>query len=93
MKLVHRNRSLFGSPAHLEAIAPLPEIWSQWRRQKLPLYLFLALCFNLVVAPVVYAAADGEFSRTQSWALGLLGLSTVALAVYLFVVMFAPEKF
>lgn len=71
----------------------ISEIWSQWRRQKLPLYLFLALCFNLVVAPVVYAASNNEFSRSQAWALGLLGLGTLALAIYLFFVMFTPEKF
>lgn len=74
----------------LEAIA---EIWSAWRRQKLPLYLFLGMCFNLVVAPVVYAASGNDLSHTQAWALGLLGLATVALAVYLFFVMFVPEKF
>lgn len=56
-------------------------------------YLFLAICLNLVVAPVVYAASGSEFSRTQAWALGLLGLGTVALSVYLFFVMFVPEKF
>ncbi len=57
------------------------------------LYLFLAICFNLVVAPVVHAATSSEFSRSQAWSLGLLGLGTVALAVYLFFVMFVPEKF
>jgi hypothetical protein len=66
---------------------------SEWRRQKLPLYLFLALCFNLVLAPVVYAASSSQLSRSQAWALGLLGLAIVALSVYLFFVMFAPEKF
>lgn len=71
----------------------ISEIWSQWRRRKLPLYLFLALCFNLVVAPVVYAASNNEFSRSQAWALGLLGLGTLALSIYLFFVMFTPEKF
>lgn len=76
-----------------QAIEEVAEIWSEWRRQKLPLYLFLGLCFNLIVAPVVYAASGNEFSRTQAWALGLLGLSTVALSVYLFFVMFVPEKF
>lgn len=93
MKLFHLNRSISLPRPSLQAIAGVTEIWSEWRRQKLPLYLFLALCFNLVLAPVVDAAANGEFSRTQSWALGLLGLSTVALSVYLFFVMFVPEKF
>ena len=68
-------------------------IGSEWRRQKLPLYLFLAMCLNLVVAPVVYAASEGGFSRVQAWAIGLLGLVTVALSIYLFFVMFQPERF
>ncbi|AFY32018.1 K(+)-transporting ATPase subunit F [Calothrix sp. PCC 7507] len=84
-----RTLALKSSPI-LEEIT---EIWRQWRRQKLPLYLFLAMCFNLVVAPVVYAATDEQLSRSQSWALGILGLVTLGLAIYLFFVMFVPEKF
>ena len=61
--------------------------------RKHSLYLFLALSLNLVIAPVVYAATGNEFSRTQAWTLGLLGLGTVALSIYLFFVMFVPEKF
>ncbi|KAF3890104.1 MULTISPECIES: potassium-transporting ATPase subunit F [Nostocales] len=68
------------------------EIWLQWRRQKLPLYLFLAMCFNLIVAPVVCAATGEQFSHFQAWALGLLGLVTLSLSTYLFFVMFVPEK-
>jgi len=85
----------FFLPFHLatQVLEETVEIWAVWRRQRLPLYLFLALCFNLIVAPVVYAASGHEFSRTQSWALGLLGLGTLALFVYLFFVMFVPEKF
>ncbi len=71
----------------------LHDLVREWRRQKLPLHLFLALCFNLLIAPVVYAASANEFSRSQSYALGLLGLATVALSVYLFFVMIAPERF
>lgn len=55
--------------------------------------LFLLLCLNLVAAPVVYAAANDSFSRNQSYALGVLLLGTIALAAYLFVVMFQPERF
>jgi hypothetical protein len=93
MKLNPLKSSLLPSQAATQALEEISEIWSEWRRQKLPLYLFLALCFNLIVAPVVYAASGNEFSRTQAWSLGLLGLGTVALSVYLFFVMFAPEKF
>lgn len=62
-------------------------------RQKLPLSLFLALCLNLILAPAVLAAANGELLRHQAYWLALLGLATVAIAIYLFVVMFVPEKF
>ena len=71
----------------------LSEIWSEWRRQKLPLYLFLGLCFNLFLAPAVFAATGGDLSRTQAYWLAALGLVTVALAIYLFFVMFVPERF
>ncbi|NMG08721.1 ATPase [Brasilonema sp. UFV-L1] len=76
----------------MNVLEEVTEIWSAWRRQKLPLYLFLAMCFNLVVSPLVLAA-DQKLSHTQSWALGLLGIVTVGLSVYLFFVMFVPERF
>jgi F subunit of K+-transporting ATPase (Potass_KdpF) len=76
-----------------QVLEDISEICSDWRKQKLPLYLFLGMCFNLVVAPVVYAATGEQFSRTQAWALGLLGLVTLSLSIYLFFVMFVPEKF
>ncbi len=76
-----------------QALDELQDTWTESHRQKLPRYLFLALCFNLALAPVVYAAAGNELSRSQAWALGLLGLSTVALSIYLFFVMFVPERF
>lgn len=62
-------------------------------RHKLPLYLLLSLCLNLVIAPLVYAASNTVLSRSQAWALGLLGLGAVAVSIYLFFVMFVPEKF
>ncbi|MBD2060050.1 potassium-transporting ATPase subunit F [Oculatella sp. FACHB-28] len=86
--------NLYSKPPSLAQTTEfISESWLEWRRQKLPLYLFLALCFNLVVAPVVYASSGNEFSRTQAWSLGLLGLGTVVLSIYLFFVMFVPEKF
>ncbi len=75
------------------AIETAIEIWSEWRRQKFPLYIFLAMCLNVIVAPVVYAATDEKFSHFQAWSLGLLGLTAVALSTYLFFVMFVPERF
>lgn len=93
MKLNSLKPSLPSLETATQALEAVSEIWFQWRRQKLPMYLFLALCFNLVIAPVVYAVSGNEFSRSQAWPLGLLGLGTAALSVYLFFVMFVPEKF
>jgi K+-transporting ATPase KdpF subunit len=68
-------------------------VWSEWRFQKLPLAIFVALCLNLLIAPIVYAAADGTLERRSAWAIGVLGLVTLAVIVYLFVVVFQPERF
>ncbi|WP_204368582.1 potassium-transporting ATPase subunit F [Neosynechococcus sphagnicola] len=76
-----------------QTLDTISEIGSEWRRQKLPLYLFLGLCFNLILAPAVLAATGGDLSRTQAYWLGALVLLTVALSIYLFFVMFVPERF
>jgi hypothetical protein len=69
------------------------ELLFEWRRHKVPLYLFLGLCFNLILAPAVFAATGGDLSRSQAYWLGALGLVTLVLSIYLFFVMFVPEKF
>jgi K+-transporting ATPase KdpF subunit len=71
----------------------LVTIWQAWGRRKYPTYLFLALCFNLLLASTVFAATGDAFSRPQIYALGILGIGTVSLSIYLFVVMFQPERF
>ncbi len=63
------------------------------RKHPLPFRLFLGLCFNLILAPAVLAASDGAISRGNAYALGVLALVTVALAIYLFAVMLQPERF
>jgi K+-transporting ATPase KdpF subunit len=74
----------------LEGIQP---VWSRLYQRKVPRYLLLLLCLNLVIAPAVQAATGNQFSRNQAYALGILGLVTLAVAIYLFVVMFQPERF
>ncbi|WP_201320551.1 potassium-transporting ATPase subunit F [Pseudanabaena sp. lw0831] len=75
------------------SIEDLKGLWQLSIKKKYPKYLFLLLCFNLIVAPAVYAANADSFTRTQAYALGLLGIVTVGFSIYLFVVMFQPEKF
>lgn len=79
----------------------LPRDWSeagemlreQWKRNPLPIQLFLLLCLNLLIAPSVDAATGEEITRRAAYAIGILGIVTVGLGVYLFVVIFQPERF
>ena len=64
-----------------------------WQRHPIPVQLFLVMCFNLIIFPAVYAAADEGLTRKAAWGLSLLGLVIVGLAVYLIVVIFQPEIF
>ncbi|MBV8882964.1 MAG: potassium-transporting ATPase subunit F [Chroococcidiopsidaceae cyanobacterium CP_BM_RX_35] len=74
-------------------VEEIDAICSRWFKRKLPLVLFLVLCLNLVVAPAVYAATGGAVARFSAYAIGLLGLVTFGLCIYLFVVVFQPECF
>jgi hypothetical protein len=74
-------------------IKDLTSLWQLSTKKKYPIYLFLGICLNLVVAPAVYAANAEGFTRFQAYALGLLGLVTFSFSIYLFAVMFQPEKF
>ncbi len=65
----------------------------QLRHRPLPLQVFLLMCLNLVVAPAVYATTGEAISRKAAYAIGLLALVTLALTIYLFVVVFQPERF
>jgi K+-transporting ATPase KdpF subunit len=76
-----------------ELVQILSFIWSQSRRQRLPLGIFIVLCLNLAIAPVVYAAADGTLERRSAWAIGILGFVTITIVIYLFVAVFQPERF
>ncbi len=65
----------------------------QLKRNQLPIQLFLLLCLNLVIAPAVNAATGEEITRKAAYALGILGLVTLGLVIYLFAVIFQPERF
>ncbi len=68
-------------------------IWLQRRKQQILLAICIFLSFNVVIVPLVYAATDGTLSRPSTWAIGILGAVTLALVIYLFVVVFQPERF
>jgi K+-transporting ATPase KdpF subunit len=77
----------------LTVIEDLGSISNKFYSRKLHRYLLWSSAINLILAPVVYAATGGTISREQSYALGLLGVVTLALSIYLFAVIFQPEKF
>lgn len=83
---------LFGKHLSSQLTESRSFLRSQWQKRPLPLQLFLLLCLNLIIAPAVQAAAGGV-TRGNAYALGLLGLVTLGLAVYLFVVILQPERF
>ncbi|MBE9213205.1 K(+)-transporting ATPase subunit F [Plectonema cf. radiosum LEGE 06105] len=89
MKLINLKQKVFLTTNQFDFIS---FIWSEWRRQKFPLWIFLGLCLNIIVAPAVYAATP-NIERTTAYALGVLGLVTVGLGVYLFAVILQPERF
>ncbi len=65
----------------------------QWQKNPLPIQIFLLLCLNLLIAPAVDAATGAEITRKAAYALGILGMVIAGLSIYLFVVIFQPERF
>ncbi len=88
-----RRVDFLGGFLSVDVVEGVGFVWSQWRRQKLPLVIFLILCLNLVVAPAVYAATGGQLDRRYVYSIGLLALVTLGLCIYLFAVVFQPERF
>ncbi len=89
MKPVMRFRQLM--PVNLNDGVEL--LQEQWKTNPLPIGIFVVMCLNLVIAPAVYASAGESITHKAAWAIGLLALVTVALAIYLFAVILQPERF
>ncbi|MBZ8182419.1 potassium-transporting ATPase subunit F [Oscillatoria salina] len=73
-----------------EAVDMLRE---HWRNHRGATILFFTLCFNLIIAPAIYAATGENIARPNAYAIGILILVTLSLSVYLFLVIFQPERF
>lgn len=93
MKLLNLGSDQQKGSKLVQILEDLSELWTLWRRQRLPQGLFWALCLNLILAPAVLAATGESFTRSQAYWLSALLLVTISLSVYLFWVMFEPEKF
>ncbi|MBD2337194.1 K(+)-transporting ATPase subunit F [Calothrix sp. FACHB-156] len=68
-------------------------VWPKLRKQQFLLSTLIVLGFTLAFTPVVYAASDVSLESRTTWAIGILGLVTLSLVIYLFVVVFQPERF
>ncbi|MEO3707383.1 potassium-transporting ATPase subunit F [Trichormus azollae HNT15244] len=66
---------------------------STCKRNRLPLSLFLLLCFNLLLSLVVQAATSVAESPFSTYTITLFGVVTLSLCVYLLVVIFQLEEF
>ena len=69
------------------------DVLARFWQKRIPKILLLALLSAVVIAPAVQAATGVSLDRGQMFALVLLGITTVSLSVYLFVVIFQPERF
>lgn len=52
-----------------------------------------AFLLNLAIAPSIHAASGGAIDRSAAYALGLLIIIVLGLALYLAVAIIQPERF
>ncbi len=71
----------------------MQDVLTRFWQKRVPKILLLALLSSVAIAPAVQAATGISLDRGQMLALVLLGITTVSLSVYLFVVIFQPERF
>lgn len=88
-----KNFDNFDSISPDEAKGIIALIQTQGKRNFLPLSLFFLLSSNLIFAPIIYAATGEEITRKAAWAIGVLILVMIAIALYLLAVILQPERF
>ncbi|MBE9090917.1 MAG: potassium-transporting ATPase subunit F [Microcystis sp.] len=63
------------------------------RKNRFFWYIFLNFCLTILFSSIVQASTGSAINRGQAFALTLLGLVAFALFIYLFLVIFVPERF
>lgn len=89
MKSSSQNK--FSFPQNI--IETIKNIGDRFLKNPLAIVLFLTISLNLIIAPVVMAASGAEITRNTAYAIGILYCVTIALSIYLFTVIFQPERF
>jgi K+-transporting ATPase KdpF subunit len=74
-------------------IETIQNIGARFIKNPLAMALFITISLNLIIAPVVMAASGTEITRNTAYAIGILYCVTLALSIYLFTVIFQPERF
>ncbi|BAU63872.1 K+-transporting ATPase, F subunit [Stanieria sp. NIES-3757] len=74
-------------------IETIQNISDRFTKNPVAKVLFLTMSLNLVIAPAVMAASSNEITRNTAYAIALLYCVTIALSIYLFTVIFQPERF
>ncbi|MEA5571708.1 potassium-transporting ATPase subunit F [Calothrix sp. UHCC 0171] len=67
-------------------------IWRSFRRTKLPLIIFLGVSLNIIFLPIVYAATD-KIEPRHTYAIAGLSIIAFGIIIYLFDVIFRPERY
>jgi K+-transporting ATPase KdpF subunit len=62
-------------------------------KYQIPVIICIMMCLNFFIAPMVYANSGISLNQVSTWAIGILGLTTFMLVVYLLIVIFQPERF
>ncbi|MEY3222650.1 MAG: potassium-transporting ATPase subunit F [Cuspidothrix sp.] len=53
----------------------------------------MQMYLNFLIPPVVYANTTISLDHISKWTIGVLGITTLMLVVYLLIVIFQPERF
>ncbi|ALF54734.1 ATPase [Nostoc piscinale CENA21] len=69
------------------------DFMQQWRKQKFVIGILIVIGINLGLSHVVYAASHNTLQIQFTWAYGVLSAIILGLIIYLFVVVFQPERF
>jgi K+-transporting ATPase KdpF subunit len=71
----------------------MQETFVRFWQGRLPKALLLSLLMALTIASTAQATTGITLDRGQTFAIVLLAMATLALSIYLFVVIFQPERF
>lgn len=89
MKLDKINKFLLDR----NVIETMQDIGDRFIKNLVAKVLFLTMSLNLVISPAVMAASGNEITRNTAYAIAILYGVTIALSIYLFTVIFQPERF